>query len=46
MPLIFVLNICISAIAITGYAILIATKDNKARYAAVFLICAGIYPCA
>lgn len=31
-------------ITIVGYIILIATRNNKARYAAVFLICAGIYP--
>ena len=31
-------------IAIVGYIILVATKNNDARYAAVFLICFGIYP--
>lgn len=31
-------------ISIVGYIILVATKNNDARYAAVFLICFGIYP--
>lgn len=31
-------------ISIIGYIILVVTKNNNARYAAVFLICFGIYP--
>ncbi|KAF8469445.1 MFS general substrate transporter [Gautieria morchelliformis] len=32
-------------LSIIGYAIAIVAKTNTARYAAVFLIAAGVYPC-
>ncbi|GJJ07535.1 hypothetical protein Clacol_001737 [Clathrus columnatus] len=35
----------VPAVVLTGYILAIAAKTNNARYAAVFLIAAGIYPC-